>query len=103
MAILELNASNFDLEVLKCDRPVLVDFWAAWCGPCRMLAPTVDAIAEEHPEIKVCKVNVDNEEALAIRFGIMSIPTLLFFDKGELRGQLMGVQPKQSILDLFQA
>jgi len=103
MAILELNASNFDLEVLKCDRPVLVDFWAAWCGPCRMLAPTVDAIAEEHPEIKVCKVNVDNEEALAIRFGIMSIPTLLFFDKGELRGQLMGVQPKQSILDLFHA
>ena len=103
MAVLELNVNNFDDEVLKCDRPVLVDFWAAWCGPCRMLAPTIDAIAEENPNVKVCKVNVDNEEALAIRFGIMSIPTLLFFDKGELKGQLMGVQPKQAILDLFNA
>ena len=103
MSILELNANNFDLEVLKSDKPVLVDFWASWCGPCRMLAPTVDAIADETPNVKVCKVNVDNEEALAIRFGIMSIPTLLFFDHGELKGQLMGVQPKQSILDLLNA
>ena len=101
MSILELNANNFDLEVLKSDKPVLVDFWAAWCGPCRMLAPTVDAIADENPNVKVCKVNVDSEESLAIRFGIMSIPTLLFFDKGELKGQLMGVQPKQTILDLL--
>ena len=101
MSILELNANNFDLEVLKSDKPVLVDFWAAWCGPCRMLAPTVDAIADENTNVKVCKVNVDSEESLAIRFGIMSIPTLLFFDKGELKGQLMGVQPKQTILDLL--
>ena len=103
MAILELNASNFDFEVLNSDKPVLVDFWAARCGPCRMLAPTVDAIAEENPNVKVCKVNVDNEEGLALRFGIMSIPTLLFFEKGELKGQLMGVQPKQAILDLLKA
>ena len=101
MSVLELNASNFDLEVLKSDKPVLVDFWASWCGPCRMLAPTVDAIAEENSNVKVCKVNVDDEEGLAIRFGITSIPTLLFFDKGELKGQLMGVQPKQAILDLL--
>ena len=103
MAILELNANNFDLEVLNSDKPVLVDFWASWCGPCRMLAPTIDAIAAENTEVKVCKVNVDDEESLAIRFGIMSIPTLLFFEKGELKGQLMGVQAKQTILDMLKA
>ena len=101
MAIVELTAKNFDDEVLKSDKPVLVDFWASWCGPCRRLAPTVDAIAEENTDVKVCKVNVDEEESLAIRFGIMSIPTLLFFRGGEPVGQLLGVQPKQTILDML--
>ena len=101
MSILELNANNFDLEVLKSDKPVLVDFWAAWCGPCRMLAPTVDAIADENPNVKVCKVNVDSEESLAIRFGIMSIPTVMAFKNGEVVGTAVGVRPKQALLDLL--
>lgn len=101
MAIVELNAQNFDKEVLLSDKPVLVDFWAAWCGPCRMLAPTIDEIAAERSDVKVCKVNVDNEEELAVRFGIMSIPTLLAFRDGQPIDQLLGVQPKQAILDMF--
>lgn len=101
MAIVELNAQNFDKEVLLSDKPVLVDFWAAWCGPCRMLAPTIDEIAAERDDVKVCKVNVDNEEELAVRFAIMSIPTLLAFKNGQPVDQLLGVQPKQAILDMF--
>lgn len=101
MAIVELNAQNFDKEVLLSDKPVLVDFWAAWCGPCRMLAPTVDEIAQERADVKVCKVNVDNEEELAVRFGIMSIPTLLVFKNGQPVDQSLGVVPKQTILDML--
>ena len=102
MAVIELKEQTFDSEVLQSDRPVLVDFWAAWCGPCRMLSPVVDELAEENPQIKVCKVNVDNEEGLAVRFGVMSIPTLLAFRDGKLIGQTVGVQSKQAILDLFE-
>ncbi len=101
MAIVELNAQNFDKEVLLSDKPVLVDFWAAWCGPCRMLAPTIDEIAAERSDVKVCKVNVDNEEELAVRFGIMSIPTLLVFRNGQLVDQSQRVVPKQAILDML--
>ena len=101
MAIVELNAQNFDKEVLQSDKPVLVDFWAAWCGPCRMLAPTIDEIAAEQSGVKVCKVNVDNEEELAVRFGIMSIPTLLVFRDGQPIDQSLGVVPKQTILDML--
>lgn len=100
MAVLELNAENFENEVLKSDKTVLVDFWASWCGPCRMLSPVVDEIAEEHPEIKVCKVNVDEQEELAMRYGIMSIPTLIVFRGGEAVRQNAGVLPKQAILDM---
>ena len=100
MAVLELNAENFENEVLKSDKTVLVDFWASWCGPCRMLSPVVDEIAEEHPELKVCKVNVDEQEELAMRYSIMSIPTLIVFRNGELIKQNAGVLPKQAILDM---
>ena len=100
MAVLELNVENFENEVLKSDKTVLVDFWASWCGPCRMLTPVIHEIAEEHPELKVCKVNVDEREELAMRYGIMSIPTLIVFRGGELMGQNAGVLPKQTILDM---
>ena len=101
MAVIELTKENFEAEVLRSDKTVLVDFWAAWCGPCRMLSPVVDEIAEERTDIKVGKVNVDNEEDLASRFGIMSIPTLIVFRGGEVKAQTMGVQPKAAILDML--
>lgn len=101
MAVVTLTVANFDDEVLKSELPVLVDFWADWCGPCKRLSPTVDRVAEEHPEIKVGKVNVDNEEALAVRFGIMSIPTLLVFRNGELINQSVGLISEEAILALL--
>ena len=94
-----LTNSNFEQEVLSSDKPVLVDFWATWCGPCRMLAPTVEAIAEEKADVlKVGKVDVDQEPELARRFGIMSIPTLILFKNGEAVKQTMGFQPKDALL-----
>ena len=101
MAVIVLTAENFEKEVLTSDKPVLVDFWAAWCGPCRMLSPVVDEIAEENPDIRVGKVNVDEQEELAARFGIMSIPTLIAFRGGKAVGQTVGVQSKQAILDML--
>ena len=99
--IITVTAENFEKEVLQSEKPVLVDFWAAWCGPCRMLAPVIDEIAAENDGIQVCKVNVDEEETLAIRFGIMSIPTVLAFKNGELINQAVGVQGKQSLLQML--
>ena len=94
-----LTNSNFEQEVLGSDKPVLVDFWATWCGPCRMLAPTVEAIAEEKADVlKVGKVDVDQEPELARRFGIMSIPTLILFKNGEAVKQTMGFQPKDALI-----
>lgn len=101
MSVLELNVENFENEVIHAEKPVLIDFWASWCGPCRMLSPIVDELAEEHPEMKVCKVNVDEQEELAARFDIMSIPTLLVFRNGEQVAQSVGVQSKQAILDMI--
>ncbi|MBP3901144.1 MAG: thioredoxin [Blautia sp.] len=92
-----VTADNFQDEVLNADVPVLVDFWAVWCGPCKMLTPVVHEIAAEHPEIKVCSVNVDDEMELAQKFNIMSIPTLLVFNKGEMVDQMVGLQPKNVI------
>ena len=92
-----VTADNFQEEVINSDIPVLVDFWAVWCGPCKMLAPVVHEIAAEHPEIKVCSVNVDDEMELAQKFNIMSIPTLLVFNKGEMVDQMVGLQPKNVI------
>ena len=79
MAVIHLTLENFEAEVIQSDKPVLVDFFAPWCGPCRMLSPIIDEIAEERTDVKVCKINTDEQEELAMRFGIMSIPTLIVF------------------------
>ena len=100
MEPITLTAENFEKEVLQAKEPVLVDFWASWCGPCRMLSPIVDEVASEHPEIKVGKINVDEQPALASRFDIMSIPTLLVFKGGQAVKQSVGVIPKEGVEDL---
>lgn len=101
MGVTTLTETNFEAEVIKSDRPVLIDFWASWCGPCRMLSPLVDELAEEHKEIKFCKVNVDDEEVLAKNFGIMSIPTLVVYKDGKLKTRQAGAVPKEAILELI--
>lgn len=100
MAVTVITNENFEQEVLKSDKPVLIDFWAGWCGPCKILSPVVDQIAEENPDIKVGKIDVDAEAELAIKFNIMSIPTLLVFKDGQLVNQSVGVIPKEQILGL---
>lgn len=102
MSVINITFENFEEEVIKSQKTVLVDFFAPWCGPCRMLSPIVDEIAEERTDIKVCKVNTDEQEELAMRFGIMSIPTLIVFKNGEPVRKTMGVQPKAAILGLLE-
>ena len=101
MAVTTITKDNFDKEVWQAGVPVLVDFWASWRGPCRMLSPIVDEIAEQYTGLKVGKVNVDEQEELAIKFGIMSIPTLIVFKDGEVVAQSVGVKSKEAILDML--
>ena len=101
MAVITLTAENFEEEVLKSEQPVLVDFWAVWCGPCKMLSPVVDQIAEETQGVKFGKLNIDDEMDIAEKYGIMSIPTLMLFKNGEPVNQLVGVQPKSVIEKLL--
>ena len=101
MSVLNITKDNFQDEVMNSDRPVLLDFWASWCGPCRMLGPVVDAIAGERPDVKVGKINVDEQPELAAAFKVMSIPTLVVMKEGKAAGQLVGVRPKEQILALL--
>ena len=99
--MLTLTKENFAQEVLQSDRPVLVDFWATWCGPCRMMAPVVEELDAEHPEYKFGKVNVDEQPELAAKFGVMSIPTLIVMKDGKVVNQTAGARPKPQILSLI--
>lgn len=99
-ATVEITSENFDQEVLKSDKPVLLDLWASWCGPCKMLSPIVDQVAAENDDIKVGKVNVDEQEEIAAKFGVTAIPTLLVFKDGKLVNQSVGFIPKDKVLAL---
>ena len=101
MAVITITKENFAQEVLQSTKPVLLDFWASWCGPCRMLSPIVDEVAEERTDVKVGKVNVDEQPDLAAQFGVMSIPPLLVFEQGKLVRQAVGARPKAGVRELL--
>ena len=101
MSAIQIDKSNFHDEVLRSDRPVLLDFWAPWCGPCRMVGPILEEIAQERSDIKVGKVNVDEQPELASQFGVMSIPTLVVMKNGKIANQAVGARPKDQILALL--
>ena len=98
MSVMNITSENFEQEIMGSDRPVLLDFWVSWCGPCRMVSPIVDEIAEDHPEIRVGKINVDEQPELAGQFGVMSIPSLFYMENGKVVRKTMGAMPKQEIL-----
>ena len=101
MSAVNINQNNFQNEVMESQKKVLLDFWAPWCGPCRMVVPMVEEIARERHDIKVGKINVDENPELASRFGIMSIPTLVVMEEGRIVNRAMGARPKNSILALL--
>lgn len=101
MSAININSENFEQEVMNSDKPVLLDFWASWCGPCRMVIPIIEEIAQERSDVKVGKVNVDEQPELASRFGVMSIPTLVVIRDGKIVNQTTGARPKNQILAML--
>ena len=102
MSVVNLNEKNFEEEVLKSEKPVLIDFWASWCGPCRMMSSVIDSIAEEMKDtVKVCKINIDEEQNLAVKYDVMSIPTFVVIKNGKEIGRSVGVQDKSEIINMI--
>lgn len=101
MSAINITKNNFQSEVLNSEKPVLLDFWASWCGPCQMVLPLVDEIAKERSDIKVCKINVDEQKDLAMQFRVLSIPTLAVFKNGEVVSRSTGAKPKEQILEMI--
>ncbi|MDF2596053.1 MAG: trxA [Clostridia bacterium] len=101
MPTLKITRENYEKEVIKSDKPVLLDFWAPWCGPCRMVSPLIDQIAQEIPAAKVCKINIDEQPELASAFGVMSIPTLKVVKNGKVVNSLVGARPKADIINML--
>lgn len=101
MSVVTITKENFENEVMKADKPVLIDFWASWCGPCRMVSPVIDEIAEENTDFKVGKINVDEQGELAQAFKVMSIPTLVVVKDGKISAHSVGVKPKAQILQMI--
>lgn len=102
MSVQHITEQNFEQEVIHSNVPVLLDFWATWCAPCRMIAPILEEVADEQPDVKVCKVNIDEAPELAQRYRIVSIPTLLVIRDGQVEGKLVGYRPKDDILELLE-
>ncbi len=102
MSVLSLNGKNFEEEVLKSTKSVLIDFWASWCGPCKMMSPVIDEIADDlKGEVKVCKINIDEEQSLAVKYNVMSIPTFIVFKNGKEIARSVGVQDKSEIVNML--
>lgn len=101
MAALHITKESFEQEVLQADKPVLVDFWASWCGPCRMLLPVIEELADEVTTAKICKINVDEQPELAAQFKVMTIPTLILFKNGKVAETSIGVKSKSAVLDML--
>jgi len=101
MSVFKITKENIQAEVMSSAKPVLIDFWAPWCGPCRMIAPVIDEIANETSDIKVAKINIDEQPELAVKFGVMSIPTLIVIKDGKVVKQSVGAKPKAAILEML--
>ncbi len=101
MSVIKLTSKNYEEEVMQSKKPVLIDFWAAWCGPCKMMSPVIDQIAQENEDIKVCKVNIDEEKELAEQFQIMSIPTIVAIKSAKIVNTSVGVAPKEEIINML--